>query len=91
MTDSGRKLVATFRELCDHKDTSEILSNLRGYIGWNSETLGAKMSTIQHTELKIWFFSEKCSAENCNFRYGHEIKDIQNGLNLAFYLDSIKH
>ena len=89
-TDSDRKLKATFCKLSDHLDKSEILANLRGYRGWNSKTLGAKTSTIQHTELKIWFFL-KCSAENCNFRYGHEIKDIQNGLNLAFYLDSIKH
>ena len=37
------------------------------------------------------FYGENCSAENCNSKYGHEIKDIQNGLNLALYLDSIKH
>ena len=46
MIDSGRKLVATFCELIPHLDTSEILANLRDYRGWNSETLGAKMSTI---------------------------------------------
>ena len=51
-TDSGRKLVATFRELLYHLDTSEILSNLSEYRGCNSETLGAKMKAIGRTELQ---------------------------------------
>ena len=54
-TDSDRKLRATFRELFDHLDTSEIFANLRDYRGWNYETLGANMSAMQHTELPIWF------------------------------------
>ena len=53
MTDSERKIRETFRELLDHLDMSGIFSNLLGYIGLNYETLGAKMSTIRLTELKI--------------------------------------
>ena len=53
MIDSDRKPRATLRELFDHLDTSGILANLRDYIECNSKTLGAKMSTIQHTELQI--------------------------------------
>ena len=48
-TDSDRKLRANFHELFDHINTSGIFSNLCDYRGWNSETLGANMSTIQHT------------------------------------------
>ena len=52
----------------------------------------AKKWVKSDVQNSLWnFYGEKWSAENCNFRYGHEIKDIQNGLNLALYLDSIKH
>lgn len=55
-TDSARKLKATFRELFCYLDTSEILANLRDYRGWNSKTVGEKMSAIGRTELPMEFF-----------------------------------